>query len=56
LKELARNCKPENEYTKIREIIKGGPADKKVKLRRDKIIGVAQGKDSDTVNVVDWRI
>lgn len=47
----------ENEYTKIREIIKGGPADKSKQLfAGDKIIGVAQGKDSDVVNVVDWRI
>ncbi|MES2778873.1 MAG: carboxy terminal-processing peptidase [Bacteroidota bacterium] len=47
----------ENEYTKIREIIKGGPADKSKQLfAGDKIIGVAQGKDSDVVDVVDWRI
>jgi len=47
----------DNEYTKIREIIKGGPADKSKQLfAGDKIIGVAQSKDSDVVNVVDWRI
>lgn len=47
----------ESEYTKIREIVKGGPADKSKQLfAGDKIIAVAQGKDSDMVSVVDWRI
>lgn len=47
----------ENEYVKIREIIKGGPADKSKKLfAGDKIVAVAQGKDSDMVNIVDWRV
>lgn len=57
LEGIGAQLQTENEYTKIREIIKGGPADKSKKLfAGDKIIGVAQGKDSDVVNVVDWRI
>jgi carboxyl-terminal processing protease len=57
LEGIGAQLQVENEYTKIREIIKGGPADKSKKLfAGDKIIGVAQGKDSDVVNVVDWRI
>lgn len=57
LQGIGAQLQTENEYTKIREIIKGGPADKSKRLfAGDKIIGVAQGKDSDVVNVVDWRI
>lgn len=57
LEGIGAQLQTEGEYTKIREIIKGGPADKSKKLfAGDKIIGVAQGKDSPVVNVVDWRI
>jgi carboxyl-terminal processing protease len=57
LEGIGAQLQTENEYTKIREIIKGGPADKSKQLvAGDKITGVAQGKDSDMVNVVDWRI
>jgi carboxyl-terminal processing protease len=57
LQGIGAQLQTENEYTKIREIIKGGPADKSKELfAGDKIIGVAQGKDSDVVNVIDWRI
>jgi carboxyl-terminal processing protease len=57
LEGIGAQLQTEGENTKIREIIKGGPADKSKKLfAGDKIIGVAQGKDSPVVNVVDWRI
>jgi carboxyl-terminal processing protease len=57
LEGIGAQLQTENEYTKIREIIKGGPADKSKQLfAGDKIIAVAQGKDSDVVNVIDWRI
>jgi carboxyl-terminal processing protease len=57
LEGIGAQLQTEGEYTKIREIIKGGPADKSKKLfAGDKIIGVAQGKDSTVVSVVDWRI
>lgn len=57
LEGIGAQLRTENEYTKVNEIIKGGPADKSKKLHAgDKIIGVGQGKDSDIVNVVDWRI
>lgn len=47
----------ENEYTKVNEIMKGGPAEKSKKLHAgDRIIAVAQGKDSEMVNVIDWRL
>lgn len=57
LEGIGAQLQTENEYTKIREIIKGGPAEKSKQLfAGDKIIAVAQGKDSDLVNVIDWRI
>lgn len=57
LEGIGAQLQTENEHTKIREIIKGGPAEKSKQLfAGDKIIAVAQGKDSDLVNVIDWRI
>lgn len=57
LEGIGAQLQTENEYTKIREVIKGGPADKSKKLQAgDRIVAVAQGNDSEMVNVVDWRI
>lgn len=47
----------EEDFTKITEIIVGGPADKSKKLfPNDKIIGVAQGVNGEFVDVVGWRL
>lgn len=47
----------ENDYTKVVEIVPGGPADKSKRLHpNDKIIGVAQGMDGEFVDVIGWRI
>lgn len=47
----------ENDYTKVAEIIPGGPADKSKSLHaNDLISGVAQGKDGEMVDVVGWRL
>lgn len=47
---------PEDEFTVIRSLVPGGPADKTEQLKpQDKIIGVAQGKD-DYVDIVGWRL
>ena len=44
-------------YTKVVEIIPGGPAFKSKKLNADdRIISVAQGVDGEFVDVVGWRI
>ena len=57
LEGIGATLQTENEYTKVREVVKGGPADKSKKIfAGDKIIAVGQGKDSDMVNVLDWRI
>ncbi len=47
----------ENDYTKVVEIVPGGPADKSKRLHpNDKIVGVAQGYDGEMTDVVGWRI
>ncbi|MCH8941978.1 MAG: carboxy terminal-processing peptidase [Bacteroidetes bacterium] len=47
----------EDEYTKVADIIVGGPAYKSKQLHRnDKIIGVAQGKYGKMVDIIGWRI
>lgn len=47
----------EDEHTKVVRLVAGGPADKQGQLRpADKIIGVAQGKEGEVVDVVGWRL
>lgn len=47
----------ENEIVKVMEVIPGGPAFKAKTLDvGDRIIGVAQGKDGEFVDVIGWRI
>jgi len=57
LEGIGAQLQTEDEYTKIVEIIPGGPAFKSKLLHRgDKIIGVAQGKNGEMVDVIGWRI
>lgn len=47
----------EDEYTKIVEVIAGGPAFSSKKLKTDDlIVGVAQGEDGEIEDVVGWRL
>jgi carboxyl-terminal processing protease len=47
----------DNEHTVIQKIVPGGPADKSGKLKAgDKVIGVAQGRNGEMVDVVGWRL
>ena len=47
----------ENEYTEVQEIVTGGPADMSGQLHEgDLIIGVAQGRDGEMVDVVGWLL
>ncbi|WP_158989972.1 carboxy terminal-processing peptidase [Mucilaginibacter sp. L196] len=47
----------ENEYVTISTLVPGGPADKSHQLSpKDRIVGVAQGKDGEFQNVVGWRL
>ncbi len=47
----------DNDYTKVSKIIAGGPAEKGGELKEnDRIIGVAQGEDGESVDVIGWRL
>lgn len=47
----------EYDYTKVVEIIPGGPADLSNELHpNDRIIGVGQGPDGEIVDVIGWRL
>lgn len=57
LEGIGAQLKVDGEYTTVVMIIKGGPADSSKKLfANDKIIAIGQGRDSEMVNVIDWRI
>jgi carboxyl-terminal processing protease len=48
---------PRDEYTQVREVVPGGPADKSGKIHvGDRIVGVAQGEDGAMEDVIGWRL
>ncbi len=57
LEGIGAQLQTEDDYTKVAEIIPGGPAHKSGLLKRDdRIIAVAQDDDGDMVDVIGWRI
>ncbi|MDQ3393451.1 MAG: carboxy terminal-processing peptidase [Bacteroidota bacterium] len=57
LEGIGAQLQSEGDYTKVADIIAGGPAFKSSLLHKnDKIIGVAQGKQGEIVDVVGWRL
>ncbi len=57
LEGIGAQLQTEDEYTKIVEVIPGGPAFKSKELHPgDRIVGVGQGKEGDMVDVIGWRI
>jgi carboxyl-terminal processing protease len=57
LEGIGASLRTDNDYTKVAEIIAGGPAFKTKLLRKDdRIVAVAQGTDGKMVDVVGWRI
>ncbi len=47
----------DNEYTMVREVVKGGPAGLSGKLHaNDRIVGIGQGENEEIVDVVGWRL
>jgi carboxyl-terminal processing protease len=57
LEGIGARLQTENDYTKVVQIVPGGPADKSDLIQEnDRIIGVAQGVDGEMVDVVGWRI
>ena len=46
-----------DEYTQIREVVPGGPADKSGKVHvGDRIVALGQGTDGPMVDVIGWRL
>jgi carboxyl-terminal processing protease len=57
LEGIGARLQTEDDYTKVAEIIPGGPADRSGLLKADdKIIGVAQGGDGEFEDIIGWRI
>lgn len=47
----------DNEFTVVREVVKGGPADLSGKLHTDdRIVGIGQGETGELVDVIGWRL
>ncbi len=47
----------ESEYTSIRSVVPGGPADQDGRLRAGhRVLAVGQGRDGKMVNVIGWRV
>lgn len=57
LEGIGARLQTENDYTKVIEILPGGPAEKSNLLHaNDRIIGVGQGQDGEMVDVIGWRV
>ncbi len=49
--------KSEDEFVKVVRLVPGGPAHKKGELKpADRIVGVAQGDEGESVDVIGWRL
>lgn len=57
LEGIGARLQTDNDYTKVVEVLPGGPAEKSDLIHaNDKIIGVAQGTDGEMVDIVGWRV
>lgn len=57
LEGIGARLQTDNEYTKVNEILPGGPAEKSDLIHaNDRIIGVAQGDKGEMIDVVGWRL
>jgi carboxyl-terminal processing protease len=57
LEGIGARLQTENDYTKVFEIIPGGPAEKSERIHvNDLIIGVGQGDAGEMVDVIGWRV
>lgn len=57
LEGIGASLRTEGEYTKVVEIVPGGPADKSGLLKaNDLIVGVGQDENGEMVDVIGWRI
>jgi carboxyl-terminal processing protease len=57
LEGIGARLQTENDYTKVVEILPGGPAEKSKLIKvNDRIVSVGQGEDGEMVDVIGWRI
>lgn len=57
LEGIGARLQSENDFTKVVQILPGGPAEKSDLIHEnDRIIGVAQGEDGEMVDVIGWRL
>ena len=57
LEGIGAKLQTENDYTRVAEVIPGGPAQKSDLIHvNDRIIGVGQGAAGEIVDVIGWRI
>ena len=57
LEGIGAKLQTESEYTVVNEVIPGGPAFNSNLLKKgDKIVGVGQGKKTEIVDLIGWRI
>jgi carboxyl-terminal processing protease len=57
LEGIGARLQQDNEYTKVNEILPGGPAEKSNLIHPDdRIIAVGQGEQGEMVDVIGWRL
>ena len=57
LEGIGASLQQDGDFTKVNEVIAGGPAFKsKLIFKDDRIVGVAQGENGEMVDVVGWRL
>jgi carboxyl-terminal processing protease len=57
LEGIGARLQTDNDYTKVVEVLPGGPAEKSGLVHiNDKIVGVGQGEAGEIVDVIGWRI
>jgi carboxyl-terminal processing protease len=57
LEGIGARLQTENDYTRVAEVIPGGPAQKSDLIHvNDRIVGVGQGTSGEVVDVIGWRI
>jgi carboxyl-terminal processing protease len=57
LEGIGASLSSDNEFTRVAEIIPGGPAFKSKQIfKDDRIVGVAQGVEGEWVDIIGWRL
>lgn len=57
LEGIGARLQTDNDYTKVVEVLPGGPAEKTGLVKvNDRIVGVGQGDSGEMVDVIGWRI